>query len=205
MKSIVFLSQKGGSGKTTLAVHTAVAAQERGERVAVIDTDIQQSATTWGEVRESGEPIVATSPAAELLTVLNAARHDAMTLCIIDTAPHAAPDAARASAAADLIVVPCRPTALDLAAVDSAVKIVTAAKRPSVFVLSACPPRAPEVEETRTVLTEYGLPVAPISITDRRAFARAVASGRAVTEFDSNSKAAEEIRLLWHWLKGQLT
>jgi chromosome partitioning protein len=82
MKSIAFLSQKGGSGKTTLAVHTAVAAQEGGERVAVIDTDIQQSATTWGEARESGEPIVATSSAAELLTVLNAARHDAMTLSI---------------------------------------------------------------------------------------------------------------------------
>jgi len=205
MRSITFLSQKGGSGKTTLAVHTAVAAQERGERVAIIDTDIQQSATMWGEARESGGPVVATSPAAELPTVLNAARHDAMTLCIIDTAPHAAPDAARASTAADLIVVPCRPTALDLAAVGSAVEIVTAAKKPGVFVLSACPPRAPEVEEIRTVLTEYGLPVAPVSITDRRAFARAVASGRAVTEFDSNGKAAEEIRLLWHWLKGQLT
>jgi chromosome partitioning protein len=102
-------------------------------------------------------------------------------------------------------VIPCRPTALDLAAVGSAVEIVAAAKKPGVFVLSACPPRAPEIEEARNVLGEYSLPVAPISVTDRRAFARAVASGRAVTEFDGNGKAAEEIRLLWHWLKEQLT
>jgi chromosome partitioning protein len=125
-----------------------------------------------------------------------------MTLCIIDTALHAAPNATRASAAADLIVIPCRPTALDLAVVGSAVEIVTAAKKPGVFILSGCPPRAPEIEEKRTVLAEYGLPVSPVSITDRRAFARAVASGRAVTKFDGNGKAAKEIRLLWHWRRG---
>jgi chromosome partitioning protein len=51
MKIIAFLSQKGGSGKTTVAVHTAVAAQECGERVAVVDTDIQKSATTWKQAR----------------------------------------------------------------------------------------------------------------------------------------------------------
>jgi chromosome partitioning protein len=204
MKSIAFLSQKGGSGKTTLAVHTAVAAQEDGERVVVIDTDIQRSATTWGEARGSETPIVATSAAAELPNVMKAARHDAMTLCIIDTAPHAAPDAARVAAAADLIVIPCRPTAFDLAAVGSAVEIVAAARKPGVFVLSACPSRSPEIAETRNVLSEYGLPVAPGEITDRRAFARAVATGRSVTEFETNGKAADEIRLLWHWLKEQL-
>jgi hypothetical protein len=99
-----------------------------------------------------------------------------MTLRIIDTALYAAPNATRASAAADLIVIPCRPTALNLAVVGSAVEIVTAAKKPRVFILSGCPPRAPEIEETRTVLAEYGLPVLPVSITDHRAFARAVAS-----------------------------
>ena len=53
MKSLVFLSQKGGSGKTTLSVHTAVTAQESGEQVVIIDTDPQQSATTWADARES--------------------------------------------------------------------------------------------------------------------------------------------------------
>ncbi len=204
MKTLAFLSQKGGSGKTTLAVHTAVAAHESGERVVIVDTDIQRSATTWSEARSAEVPAVAPVAAAELDTVMKASRHDAMTLCIIDTAPHAAPDAVRVARAADLVVIPCRPTAFDLAAAGSAVEIATAAKARTVFVLSACPFRSPEIAETRAVLAGYGLSVAPVEITDRRAFARAVATGRAVTEFEANGKAAEEIRALWKWLKEQM-
>lgn len=204
MKTLAFLSQKGGSGKTTLAVHTAVAAHQEGERVVIVDTDIQRSATTWREARLADQPAVAPVLAAQLGEVMAASRHDAMTLCIIDTAPHAAPDATRVARAVDLVVIPCRPTAFDLAAVGSAVEIVKAAQVRAVLVLSACPFRSPEIAETRAVLEGYGLPVAPVEITDRRAFARAVASGRAVTEFEENGKAAEEIRALWHWLKEQM-
>jgi chromosome partitioning protein len=204
MHTLAFLSQKGGSGKTTLAVHTAVAAQEDGERVVIVDTDFQKSATTWSDARESDTPQTVTIAAAELNDVIAAARHDAMTLCIVDTAPHAAPDAARVAAVVDLVVIPCRPSAFDLAAIDSAVEIVKAAGRRAVFVLSACPLRALEIAETRAELEAKGFPVAPVPITDRRAFARAIATGRAVTEFDAEGKAAREIRALWHWFKDQM-
>ena len=99
---------------------------------------------------------------------------------------------------------PCRPTAFDLAAARSAVEIVKAAGVRAVFLLSACPLRAPEIAETRAVLEGYGFPVAPVSINERRAFARAVASGRAVTEFDGEGKAAREIRALWNWFREQM-
>jgi chromosome partitioning protein len=204
MKSIAFLSQKGGSGKTTLAVHTAVAAQESGESVVLIDTDPQKSATVWGETRQSETPIVATVAASDLEKVLRAAREDEITLAIVDTAPHTAPNAALIASEVDLIVIPCRPTAFDLAAVSNAVEIVRAAKKNAVLVLSACPFRSPEIAETRQVLSEYGLPVCPCDITDRRAFSRAVATGRAVTEFEEEGKAAGEIRALWTWLKEQM-
>ncbi|MCW3641544.1 AAA family ATPase, partial [Burkholderia cenocepacia] len=95
MKKIAFLAQKGGSGKTTLAVHTAVAATEAGESVVVIDTDPQKSATVWGDARSQEVPIVATAAASELGRVLEAADQERMTLAIVDTAPHAAPDATR--------------------------------------------------------------------------------------------------------------
>jgi chromosome partitioning protein len=108
------------------------------------------------------------------------------------------------ASAADLVIIPCRPAAFDLAAVGAAVEIVQAAAARAVFVLSACPFRAPEIAETRAVLEGYGLPVAPVAITDRRAFARAVATGRAVTEFDSGGKAAEEIRSLWQSIREQM-
>lgn len=204
MKKIAFLSQKGGSGKTTLAVHTAVAAYEAGERVVIVDTDPQKSASVWGNTRSQDAPIVATAAAAELGRVLDAARQERMTLAIIDTAPHAAPDAARIVRAVDLVAIPCRPTAFDIAAAGSAVDIVKAAGIRAVFVLSACPFRSPEIAEARAVLAEYGLPIAPVEIIDRRAFARAVATGRAVTEFESDGKAAGEIRILWNWLKEQM-
>ena len=204
MKKIAFLAQKGGSGKTTLAVHTAVAATEAGESVVVIDTDPQKSATVWGDARSQEVPIVATAAASELGRVLEAADQERMTLAIVDTAPHAAPDATRIVRAVDLVAIPVRPTAFDIAAAGSAVDIVKAAGVRAVFVLSACPFRSPEIAETRTVLAEYGLPIAPVEILDRRAFARAVATGRAVTEFESDGKAATEIRALWAWLKEQM-
>jgi chromosome partitioning protein len=204
MKKIAFLSQKGGSGKTTLAVHAAVAATEAGESVVVIDTDPQKSATVWGDARSQESPIVATAAAAELGRVLEAADQEHMTLAIVDTAPHAAPDATRIVRAVDLVAIPVRPTAFDIAAAGGAVDIVKAAGVRAVFVLSACPFRSPEIAETRTVLAEYGLPIAPVEIIDRRAFARAVATGRAVTEFESDGKAATEIRALWAWLKEQM-
>jgi chromosome partitioning protein len=203
MKVIAFLSQKGGSGKTTLAVHTAVAAQESRERVVVVDTDSQKSATTWSQAREAETPVVVTVAASELAKVLDAAKGDAMTLAIVDTAPHTAPDAARVASLVDLIVIPVRPTAFDLAAVAGTVAMVKALDVKAVLVLSACPSRSPEIAEARQVLAGYELPVYGGEITDRRAFARAVATGRAVTEFESDGKAAGEIRNLWKWIKGQ--
>ena len=204
MKSLAFLSQKGGSGKTTLAVHTAVTAQESGEQVVVVDTDPQQSAMTWADAREPDTPPVASIHANEIQKVFDAAKAEGMTLAVVDTAPHAAPEAAAIAAQVDLIVIPVRPSAFDIAAAGNAVEIAKAAGTKTVFVLSACPFRSPEIAETRELLKTYNLPVAPMDITERRAFSRAVASGRAVTEFESDGKAAAEIRALWEWLKGEM-
>lgn len=204
MQILAFFSQKGGSGKTTLAVHTAVAAHEAGAEVVLIDTDPQKSATVWGDAREAQKPLVATASPSDLDVVLTAARQEGMTLAIVDAAPHAAPEAARIARAASLVVIPCRPSAFDIAAAEGAVRIVKAAGAKAVFVLSACPFRAPEIGETREALSGYGLSVAPVEITDRRAFSRALATGRSVTEFEGDGKAAAEIRALWIWLQGQM-
>ena len=204
MNVIAFLSQKGGSGKTTLSVHTAVAAEATGERVCVIDADPQESATAWASAREAGTPIVATAQAGELDAALRAAEGEGMTLAVVDAPPHAAPaagTAARSNAEGRTGIK----TSSDLRAIwPAAVEIVTAAKVRGAFVLSACPFRAPEIGETRAALEAYGLPIVPGEITDRRAFARAVTTGSAVTEFEAEGKAAEEIRALWAWIKDAL-
>ena len=204
MNVIAFLSQKGGSGKTTLSVHTAVAAEATGERVCVIDADPQESATAWANAREAGTPIVATAQAGELDAALRAAEGEGMTLAVVDAPPHAAPAAGQIARRSELVLITVRPSAFDLAAVPAAVEIVVAAKVRGAFVLSACPFRAPEIGETRAALEAYGLPIVPGEITDRRAFARAVTTGSAVTEFEAEGKAAEEIRALWAWIKDTL-
>jgi chromosome partitioning protein len=204
MQILSFLSQKGGSTKTTLSVHTAVAAHEDGASVVLIDTDPQKSATVWGDAREAATPVVATANVSELDRVLKAARDEGMQLAIIDTAPHAAPEASRIARASTLVIIPCRPSVFDLAAAENAVRIVKAAGVKAAFVLSACPFRAPEIAESRLALAGYDLPIAPMEITDRRAFSRALATGRAVTEFESDGRAAAEIRALWAWLQEQM-
>jgi chromosome partitioning protein len=202
LHTLAFLATKGGSGKSTLALHIGVAALEDRQRVLLVDCDSQASLQAWANVRKDEQPAVVAIGAGRIGQVQAAARADRLDLCIVDGAPHADAAATQLARAADLVVVPVRPNALDLAAVGAAIAIVEAAKVPAVFVLSACPPRAPEIEQTREALTATGFPVAPVVVHELRAFARAFANGRAVTEFNDAATAAAEIRALWRYLKG---
>ena len=204
MRTIAFLSQKGGSGKTTLAVHIAVAAQGAGERVVLVDTDPQASASAWAQARKDEHPAVQRSAASGLAKLLEKARADGRTLAVIDTPPHAVPGVDLIARTADLLVIPCRPSVLDLAAVASSVALAKAAGKPTVFVLNACDARAPEIEQSKRVLAKHGFPVAPTDVGHRRAYSRALSTGSAVTEFEPKGKSAEEINGLWAWLTRHL-
>ena len=200
MKSIAFLSQKGGSGKTTLAVHVAVAAS-KSEQVILIDTDPQGSATAWGQARKSKPPVVHKTTPSALAEVL---RKSEGTLAIIDTPPHATPGVDIVAAAADLLLIPCRPSAFDLVAIASSVQVAKAAGTRTAFVLNGCNLRSPEYNEAIRVLERHGFPVCPIAPGQRTPFVRAISTGRAVTEFEPSGKAAEEIQALWKWIKKTL-
>lgn len=200
MKVITLAAQKGGAGKTTLAVHLAVQAHKAGERVVLVDTDPQGSATAWARARGQDAPVIVAATSSQLSDVMAASSNDGMTLVIIDTPPHAAPGAAAASTLADLVLVPVRPSAFDLAASGASAEIARTAKR-AAFVLSACPSRAPEIMEARKALELQGLPVLDTEIGERRSYARAVASGRAVAEFEPAGRAAHEISQLWREIK----
>jgi chromosome partitioning protein len=200
MRSITFLSQKGGSGKTTIAVHVAVSAQQSGEHVILVDTDPQGSAGTWAAARTAEEPQIVKSSAVECRNLKPQDR----TLVVFDTAPHSVAGVDVVASLSDLLLIPCRPSVFDLAATATSVNIAKAAKKPAAFILNACAPRGPETEQAREVLKKHGFPVAPVTIGDRKAFSRAIITGEAVTEFEPNGKAAQEILALWQWLKEQL-
>ena len=108
MKTVAILSQKGGTGKTTLAVHLAVAAERRDVPVAVLDLDPQASAADWKDSRPGDAPSVTSIQASRLRKALDVAGSAGAALVIIDSAPHSADAAIAAAEAADLILIPCR-------------------------------------------------------------------------------------------------
>lgn len=199
MRSIAITATKGGVGKTTLALHLAVAAMHAGERVLILDADEQGSCMTWASVRDEPTPVVERVAPTDVAARLRSP--GAYTLAIVDTAPRASTSLASLLRAVDFALVPLRPSMLDVATLGQSLAIVAAAKRPGAIVLNACPPRAPEIAETREAVCDLDLPLAPVEIAERRAYGRAVASGLAVVEFDPNSSAATEMADLWKFIK----
>ena len=114
MYTITLVAQKGGTGKTTLAINLAVAAEAVGHRAVLIDLDPQASAAGWGDHRTLARPVVAPVPATRLDDALGTARAHGADLAIIDTAPHSESSALEAARAADLALIPLRPGILDL-------------------------------------------------------------------------------------------
>lgn len=203
MRTLALASQKGGAGKSTLVVHLAVEAMLAGENVRIIDTDPQGSSVAWGEARGI-EPMVEAADAGRIGEALKRAERDNVTLAIVDTAPRASASLAAVLRAVGGVLVPVRPSAFDVATIEQSIRLVVAAGRPGWLVLNACPTRAPEVAETREVITGRELERVPVEVGERRAYARAVATGQSVSEFDADSTAADEVRALWHFLSRKL-
>lgn len=197
MRVIAVMNLKGGASKTTTTVHAAVEAMRRGLRVLIIDTDHpQNSAAMWASARGGEAPTVVVAHAHRLKTTIEQARTDGYQLVLIDTAPRLGPDAVDIANLSDRVIVPVKPDPFDLAAVQETIEIVKQAKVDTLLFLACCPPKGVEVEETRELLIASCLPVAKASIGHRRAFTRAVLSGKAAIEFEPKGKAAMEMRNL---------
>jgi chromosome partitioning protein len=202
MKTIAILSQKGGAGKTTLAVHLAVAAHREGFEVAIVDLDQQASAEAWGEWREGEPPDVVSAKPATLARQLERIASVGVELVVIDT-PGAADAAARQAAeAADMILVPCRAAGLDLHSIEQSAGLVRLTGKPGFLVFNAVPPSVRSIrQDMREVAGRYGLEAAPMWLTERAAYRNAVNDGKSVQETEPNSKAAQEIAALWEWTR----
>lgn len=202
MKILAIVSQKGGSGKTTLAVHLATAAAAAGYNVAVIDLDPQATATKWGDRREADTPEVVSGQAVRLPALINTAQANGADLLVLDTAPNADQIASLAARAADLVLIPCRPAKFDLEAIETTLLLVQTARKPAYVVLNAVPPQGSIVEEATAGLVSSGAKVAPHQLTQRAAFTHAVIDGRTAQEFEPRGKAAREVDALYVWMCG---
>jgi chromosome partitioning protein len=198
MKKLAILAQKGGSGKTTVAVHMAVCAVQRKLKTAIIDLDPQRSAYQWNASRPDDQKLDAIAAEAEQLAVLlQRAAGGGIDLAIIDTAPHSNAAAAIAAKLADFVLIPCRPARFDLDAIASTVDIAKAAGVPAAVVINAAP-RGKLAEEARAALERKGVTVIPTVLHQRAAYSHAVIDGRSVHEYEPNGAAAEEIDALYH-------
>lgn len=173
MYTLSLISQKGGSGKTTLACGLAVVAES---------------------------PAVATAHAARLGGVLTAARKAGAQLALIDTAPHAPSGALAAARASDGVLIPCRPAAADLYAINATVDVALLARRPGAVVLNAAPVRSTLVGESLAALAGYDVEAVPVVVHHRLDHVRSYAVGLAATELAKGGKAAGELVALFEWV-----
>ena len=199
MLTIAIVSQKGGVGKTSLALNLAVAAELAGHAALIVDLDPQASAAAWSDSREAKAPVVVSAQAARLAEVLTTAREHGAVLCLIDTAPHAEAPALAAARVADLVLVPCRASILDLRAVTASQTIAQLAGTPASAVLCGVPARGSLADEAQATLEAHGLPVAPVRIGHRAAFVHAATAGQGVHEYEPHGKAMREITRLYEW------
>lgn len=196
---IALISQKGGAGKTTLATNLAVAAELAGQNTLLVDLDPQASATGWAHSRETDTPVAVAAQAEDLEQVLATAREHGGALCIVDTAPHAEAPALAAARAADLVLVPCRPSAFDIRAVAASLRIAQLAKTPTAAVLCGVPPRGTLATDAHEILERQGFTVAPTRIGHRIAYVHAATAGLGVQEYRPTSTATREIAQLYDW------
>ncbi len=209
MKTLGVLSRKGGVGKTTLAIHMAVLAEQAGLRTLLVDLDPQRSAASWWRARAAEIPHLVETDPGSLRDILEAAAEDGVDLVVVDARPSLETDAAHVAAMADVVLAPTRPAIFDLRAILGTLDIVKGAARRSLIVLNACPPprgagEASLVVDARHALAAFGVPVAPVAIVNRSAFPAAAVDGLTACEADPGSKAAKEMRALWRALEKEL-
>lgn len=209
MKTVAILSRKGGTGKTTLAVHLAAAAHGAGLTTLLADLDRQHSAVEWRRQRATTEPTVeAVKPGALFARQQDAARAG-VDLMIIDTGPSIEEEVEQAVRCADLCLVVARPNFFDIRAVAESAALASRFHRPVVFVLNQAPHRqdsieAPVLMEAVAALRGLGFPVAPIGLRTRVAYQRSVAAGSTAQDQAPDSSAAHEIMALWAWVDARL-
>jgi chromosome partitioning protein len=204
MKTIVLVTQKGGSGKSTLAASLAVAAEETGENVFMLDLDRQGTLAHWIERRTAETPgFDKVTDGAALPKALAILAEQKFSLVIIDTAGTDTPLVSAAIAAADYCLIPARPTPADLEATQPTLQAIYATRRNFAFILNQAPVRSSRTSEAVSALRMLGI-IAEPPITQRNDHQDAIGNGLGVTEFNSEGKAAEEVRSLWRWIKNKL-
>lgn len=205
MRTIAFVTQKGGAGKSTLASSVAVAAHVSGERVFIIDLDPLQTLVKWSGVRKAADIAVEHVPPTKLSKALAALEKKGISLVVIDAPGHDSENSLAAIRAADLCIIPARPNAFDLWASEVTRAQVKEKGRDYAFLLNQCPPsqQSARVELGAKTLQAMGGLLGPL-VSARVDYQEAARLGLGVSEYNPDGVAAEEMRELWGSIKRRL-
>ena len=208
MRTVAVIALKGGSGKTTVATHLALAAHLRDVATLVVDLDPQRSAKGVLSARETTGPDYVASSGAELMAAKFAALGLGKQLLVIDTPAGAVEDVSEAIVLADLAVLVARPTLLDLAGLAPTLSIVRRLGKPAVVVVNQAPVARGAVESPLVKRALRGLEylqaaVAPVIVRSRTIYQTALETGRSAEE-SPDAAAAREIAALWDFIEGEL-
>jgi chromosome partitioning protein len=205
MRTVAFVSQHGGSGKSTIASSLAVAAQDMNEKVCVIDMDPQGSLMNWARIRAVGDIDVLASGAARLPSVLASLERRGVTLVLLDTPGAEGAASSAAMQVADLNIVPSRPSLFDLWASARTRTVIEEIGAKFVFLLNQCPPtqQTTRVQDVVEALEEMGGLISPL-ILARIEYQDAARRGRGVTDLNPLGAAAQEMRGLWRSITARL-
>jgi chromosome partitioning protein len=205
MHTLVVGTQKGGSGKSTIATGLAVAAMEAGQRVGVVETDPQGTLSSWSRRRASPEPrMVSATAGIDIERALLSLRRHGCTLALIDTPATNNLASVTAFSVAEFCLIPARPSPADIEAALPTLAAIRNLGKPFAFVLNQTPARSFRLSEAAMALNNVGVLALPY-IVQRTDHQDALGAGLGVTEFAPQGKAAEEIRGLWRWVWKELT
>ena len=208
MKTLAFISHKGGTGKSTLAIHLAVQAHLQGLETLLVDLDdISKTASDWASIRQEEQPLVVTAEMPDVAELYQQANEEKFDLLILDCPPYLTEKVMEVTRIADCALLPLPPRFPKL---QSLSKFVDELGDNCYIILNSCVPDSDDTDsfglaEVRQMLEEHDVQVSPVHISRSEALSDTLNTGTGVCEYEKGGEAAGEIKALLDWVKGTVS